>query len=92
MTDLPRTLADLRSILHGYRIKAGKETPQSIMASTIIEGIDNLLSGVPADQAYHITLNMQRAARELAEIDPSLAWLPDWKPRVAVKGGANGSD
>lgn len=84
-----RTLAELRSFLHGYRIKASGKLPRSARASIIIEAIDTLTGAHPptADQAYVIALNMTRAARELAELDPSISWLPDWKPRVAVKGG-----
>lgn len=82
-----RTLAELRSFLHGYRIKASGKLPRSARASIIIEAIDTLANDPLPDTAALLQLHMQRAARELAELDPSMAWLPDWKPRVAVKGG-----
>lgn len=85
----PRSLSDLRSFLHGYRIKAPDDKPRLARASIIIAGADTLLNDRPGiAQAYSVTLDMQRAARELARLDPSLSWLPDWKPRVAVKGGS----
>lgn len=82
-----RSLSDLRSFLHSYRIRAPDDKPRSARASTIIAGIDAILNESPtADRSYLIMLDMHRAARELAGLDPSLSWLPDWKPRVAVKG------
>lgn len=74
---LPRSAADLRSWLHGYRLRSAGNLARSTRASIIIGGLDE----------GHSTPMMKRAARELAGLDPSLSWLPDWKPRVAVKGG-----
>lgn len=70
----PRSLSDLRSWLHGYRIKAAGDLARTSRASIIIGTLDIGLISVATD----------RAARELAELDPSLAWLPTWKPRVSV--------
>jgi hypothetical protein len=70
----PRTLFGLRSFLHGYRIKAGDDVARTVRASIIIGCIDN----------GHVGEWSRRAARELAELDPSLSWLPAWKPRERV--------
>jgi hypothetical protein len=76
----PRSLSDLRSWLHGYRIKTEGDA-QRTRASIIIGLIDSVING--ADLGHRAPA-MDRAARELAELDPSLSWLPGWKPRVAV--------
>lgn len=76
-TARPRSLSDLRSWLHSYRIRhPGRDgLPFSNRASDIIRTIDDRRPMTP---------EIRRAARELAELDPALAWLPAWKPRVAV--------
>ena len=76
----PRSLSDLRAFLHGYRIRSAGNLARSTRASIIIGGLDE----------GHMTPMMRRAASELAERDPSLSWLPDWKPRVAVSAAAKG--
>lgn len=74
----PRSLSDLRSFLHGYRIKARSNGKAGRVqrASIIINLIDCRHLASPY---------LHRAARELAELDPSLSWLPGWKPRVAIQ-------
>lgn len=43
----PRSLSDLRSFLHSYRIKAPDDKPRSARASTIIAGVDAILTESP---------------------------------------------
>ena len=73
-----RSLSDLRSFLHSYRIRNGGNLARTARASIIISAIDD----------NNPTTLARRAARELAARDPeTFHWLPTWKPRVAVKGG-----
>ena len=83
---IPRTLADLASFLHGYVIKAGGEgnEPRRLRAVNLEGLAETLPKAADADHAYAIVQLMHRQAAELAELDPDLAWLPDWRPRVAV--------
>jgi len=75
----PRSLSDLRSFLHGYRIKntsaINEPNVRASRASVIIRHIDE----------GKTSPHMHRAAHELAALDPSLSWLPAWKPRVSVR-------
>lgn len=71
-----RPLAVIRSFLHGCRIKAGEYDPRGCRASIIVRAID---SHSPEQKFWPLA-----TARELAELDPSLSWLPGWKPRERI--------
>lgn len=85
-----RTLAELISFLHGYRIKKSGDEVAISLASIIHDGAKTLPEAIDADHAFRISASMLKAAKQLAERDPAMAWLPDWKPRVAA-GSSNGS-
>ncbi len=89
--DMPRTLADLRSFLHGYVIKAGGEgnEPRRFRAANLVGLIDTIRRPAGPYHDYSVVQIMRRQSTELAAIDPSLFWLPDWKPRVAVNAGSD---
>lgn len=72
--ELPRTIPDLRRFLHSYRIRMTGNQARTARASIVYGGIE-------AGKATPMT---QRAARELAEMDSELSWLPGWKPRARV--------
>jgi hypothetical protein len=71
---VPRTLTDLRRFLHSYRIRNAGHQTRTTRASIIYGALDD---GTTSPLT-------QRAARELADLDPSLSWLPSWKPRARV--------
>ena len=87
----PRSVSDLQSFLHSYSIKHPDEDgkPFTTRCQTIVNGYKVLKEAQTLDQAEAVADSMQKAARQLAELDPALSWLPTWKPRVAVeaKGG-----
>src|SRR5690349_13040900 len=82
-----RTLADLASFLHGYVIKAGGKgnEPRRFRAVNLEGLIKTLEDSDGPEHAMAVVQLMRRQSTELAAIDPSLSWLPDWKPRVAVQ-------
>jgi hypothetical protein len=90
-TDTIRTIPDLQSFLHSYSIKHPGEDgkPFTTRCQTIVNGWKVLETAADADQIAEVKRNMAKAARQLADLDPAMEWLPTWKPRVAVeaKGG-----
>lgn len=85
MTDI-RTLENLASFLHGYVIKARGEgnEPRRFRAVDLEGLVKTIEYGADPGHVSAILRQMRRTATELAGIDPSLSWLPDWKPRVAT--------
>ncbi|MBR0875012.1 hypothetical protein JQ633_31960 [Bradyrhizobium tropiciagri] len=87
----PRSLSDLASFLHGYVIKAQGDDDETRGRRGRAANLEGLAKTLPdaanADHAYAIVVLMRQQAAELAERDPTLSWLPEWKPRVAVSAG-----
>lgn len=85
-----RTIPDLQSFLHSYSIKHPGEDgkPFTTRCQTIVNGWKVLETAADADQIAEVKRNMAKAAKQLADLDDALHWLPAWKPRVAVAGRA----
>lgn len=78
----PRTLPELHSFLHGYSIRhPGEQGHPFVSRAYIVMG---------AVKRGNWSAPARLAAQELAELDPSLSWLPAWKPRVTVAACSRG--
>jgi len=84
----PRSVSDLQSFLHSYSIKHPGEDgkPFTTRCQTIVSGWNVLKEATDKAQIMTVKANMQKAAKQLADLDDALHWLPTWKPRVAVAG------
>ncbi|MGF6309485.1 hypothetical protein ABIB82_003917 [Bradyrhizobium sp. i1.8.4] len=70
---LPRTLGELRSCMHGYRIRATGNDARISIASIIASCLDTLNETTDPAHARAITRNMRIAARDMAAKDPAMA-------------------
>lgn len=80
----PRSLSDLKTWLHSDRIRHPGDKARTTRETIIISGIETLEENTGPTQYYYLRATMRRASKELADLYPDLAWLPDWKPRTAV--------